>query len=61
MPCWYYEKKVVQRWYNSGDGITLSARFIIDAGTKMGLYLFDCCAEHALHANDLGPNPLPSA
>lgn len=47
MPCWYFEKKELRNTPSSQDGIDAGtearyrregARFIIDAGTKMGLY-----------------------
>ena len=52
MPCWYYEKKDLRVTPSCKDGINADiearyrregARFIIDTGTKMGLYPF--CAE----------------
>jgi len=51
MPCWYFEKKELRNTPSFLDGIDPStearyrregARFIIDAGTKMGLYPFKC-------------------
>ena len=47
MPCWYFEKKEIRNTPSYKDGIDSftecryrreGARFIIDAGTKMGLY-----------------------
>lgn len=52
MPCWYYEKKELQQTPSLKDGISAEtearyrrdgARFIMDAGMKMGLR-FDTCA-----------------
>lgn len=52
MPCWYFDKKEIRNTPSYKDGIDPStearyrregARFIIDAGTKMGLR-FDTCA-----------------
>ena len=52
MPCWYFDKKEIRNTPSHRDGIDPStearyrregARFIIDAGTKMGLR-FDTCA-----------------
>lgn len=49
MPCWFYEKKDLRVTPSLKCGISADvearyrregARFIIDAGTKMGLYLF---------------------
>lgn len=46
MPCWYYEKKELQQTPSLKDGISAEtearyrrdgARFIMDAGMKMGL------------------------
>ena len=50
MPCWYFDKKEIRNTPSHRDGIDPStearyrregARFIIDAGTKMGLYPFN--------------------
>lgn len=47
MPCWYFEKKELKNTPSFQDGIDSEtenryrregARFIMDAGTKMGLY-----------------------
>lgn len=47
MPCWYFEKKEIRNTPSIQDGLDHAtearyrregARFIIDAGTKMGLY-----------------------
>ena len=47
MPCWYFDKKEIRNTPSFKDGIDPAtearyrregARFIIDAGTKMGLY-----------------------
>ncbi|CAG5132449.1 unnamed protein product [Candidula unifasciata] len=52
MPCWYFERKEIKNSPSFRDGIDTAtenryrregARFIIDAGTKMGL-LYDTCA-----------------
>ncbi|XP_053394321.1 cyclin-K-like isoform X2 [Mercenaria mercenaria] len=52
MPCWYYEKKEIKNSPSYRDGIDTStearyrregARFIVDAGTKLGLR-YDTCA-----------------
>lgn len=52
MPCWYYEKKEIKSSPSYRDGIDTStenryrregARFIVDAGTKLGLR-YDTCA-----------------
>lgn len=49
MPCWYFERKEIKNSPSFRDGIDTAtenryrregARFIIDAGTKMGLYPF---------------------
>ena len=49
MPCWFYEKKDLRNTASYQDGISPEvearyrregARFILDAGTKMGLYPF---------------------
>jgi hypothetical protein len=49
MPCWYYEKKEIKNSPTYRDGIDSptearyrreGARFIVDAGTKLGLYPF---------------------
>lgn len=50
MPCWYFDKKEIRNTPSHRDAIDPStearyrregARFIIDAGTKMGLYPFN--------------------
>ena len=47
MPCWYYEKKEIKNSPSYKEGLDSSteakyrregARFIIEAGTKLGLY-----------------------
>ena len=47
MPCWYYEKKEIKNTPSYKEGLDSSteakyrregARFIIEAGTKLGLY-----------------------
>lgn len=47
MPCWYFEKKEIKNSPSYRDGIDSGtearyrregARFIVDAGTKLGLY-----------------------
>lgn len=52
MPCWFYEKKDLRNTASYQDGISPEvearyrregARFILDAGTKMGLYPFLPC------------------
>jgi len=49
MPCWYYDKKELRNTPSARDGIDYAiearyrkegARFIIDCGTKLGLYPF---------------------
>lgn len=49
MPCWFYEKKDLRNTASYQDGISPEvearyrregARFILDAGSKMGLYPF---------------------
>ena len=49
MPCWYFEKKEIKNSPSYKEGIDSAlenkyrrdgARFIIDAGTKLGLYPF---------------------
>jgi len=49
MPCWYFERKEIKYSPSNRDGIDPAtenryrregARFILDAGTKLGLYPF---------------------
>ena len=52
MPCWYYDKKELRNTPSARDGIDYAtearyrkegARFIIDCGTKLGLYPWNFC------------------
>jgi len=49
MPCWFYDKKELSNTPSARDGISADveswyrkegAKHIIDAGNKLGLYLF---------------------
>jgi len=51
MPCWFYDKKELLNTPSARDGISADveawyrkegAKHIIDAGNKLGLYVFYC-------------------
>jgi len=62
MPCWFYDRKDLVNTPSARDGISADveawyrkegAKHIIDAGNKLGLYLFIGSYSRTSHSPDL--------